>query len=65
MVDSLIKARLARGLEVTQNDLGEFVTYQEWLFEPYGPAKMCPNCSYILSEVESLPGKRVKPTPNQ
>lgn len=56
-VDSLIKARQARGMIVTEKDLSDFVTYQEWLRPEYGPAKMCKNCSHILREVESRAGK--------
>jgi hypothetical protein len=65
-VDSLIKARQAQGLTVTKKNLDEFITYQEWLLKSRtGPAPMCPNCSYILDEVHSLPGKIVKERPDR
>jgi hypothetical protein len=57
-VDELLKARRAAGLSVSDETLQTFVTYQEWLNKPYGPAKMCPNCSGILHDVKSIAGKR-------
>jgi hypothetical protein len=60
-IDELIKLRQADGLEVTPEDLHEFTSYQEWIGERRGPVKFCQNCSYILPEVKSIPGKRIKP----
>ncbi|HEX2835647.1 MAG TPA: Ig-like domain-containing protein [Thermoanaerobaculia bacterium] len=57
-IDEVIKARRAAGLPVSEETLSKFVTSQEWLTKPYNPARMCPNCSDILFDVRSIPGKR-------
>jgi hypothetical protein len=58
--DELLKVRVASGETVTNNTMKRIASYQYWLDKPLNPAKMCPDCSHILKEVNSMAGKRQK-----
>ena len=60
--DELLKARISAGETVTPATMNRFVSYQVWFYRNLGAAKMCQNCSYILPEVYSIPGKRISKT---
>ncbi len=57
-IDKALKTREAAGIKVTEDDLADFVLYNETLYRnKTGSVPCCANCTKLIDGVESLSGK--------